>query len=93
MAFFCNYAKVASVINAEVIKNDNETDTAVIRRFQKRVQGTGLIQRVRGGRYYSRGQSREVRRKHALKVLERREAFQEALKLGKVVETPPKRRR
>ena len=83
---------IVLMINAEVIKNDNESDTSIIRRFQKRVQGTGLIQRVRGGRYYSRQQSREVRRKHTLKVIGRREAFQEALKLGKVVETlKPKR--
>ncbi|MGH7141567.1 MAG: hypothetical protein ACREGH_02965, partial [Minisyncoccia bacterium] len=69
------------------------TDVALIRRFQKRVQGTGLIQRMRGRRYYSREQSREVRRKHTLKVLERRENLRELIKLGKAVEPAPRRGR
>ncbi len=79
------------MINAEVLKNDGETDVALIRRFQKRVQGSGLIQRVRGGRYFAREKSREVRRKHALKVIARRENMRELIKLGKVVEQAPRR--
>ena len=81
------------MVNAEVIRNENESDTSVIRRFQRRVQGTGLIQRIRSGRYYSRSQSREVRRKHALKVIGKRAAWEENLKLGKVVEQQGPRRR
>jgi len=70
--------------NAEVTKNDGENTINLIRRFSKRVQGAGLIQRMRGRRYYSRIKSREVRRKQALKVIKRREEVQELIKLGKM---------
>jgi len=73
-------------VNAEVTKNDNETAVNLIRRFSKRVQGAGLIQRMRNNRYYSRVKSREVRRKQTLKVIKRRENVQELIKLGKMLE-------
>ena len=70
--------------NAEVVKNEGESPVNLIRRFSKRVQGAGLIQRMRGRRYYSRIKSREVRRKQALKVIRRRAEVQELIKLGKM---------
>jgi ribosomal protein S21 len=72
------------VVNAEVQKNENETAVNLIRRFSKRVQGAGLIQRMRGRRYFARVKSPEVRRKHTLKAIKRREDVQELIKLGKL---------
>jgi ribosomal protein S21 len=80
-------------INAEVTKNDNETAVNLIRRFSKRVQGTGLIQKSRKRRYYARVKSRSVQKKHALKVLKRREEVKELIKMGKMVERQPGDRR
>ena len=77
-------------VNAEVQKNENETAVNLIRRFSKRVQGAGVIQRLRGRRYHSRVKSREVRRKHTLKVIKRREEVQELIKLGKMLERAPR---
>lgn len=71
-------------VNAEVNKNDNETAVNLIRRFSKRVQGAGLIQRMRKRRYRTRVKSINVRRKHTLKVIKRREDVQELIKLGKL---------
>lgn len=79
--------------NAEVQKTEGETAVNLIRRFSKRVQGSGLIQRMRGRRYYSRVKSQEVRRKQTLKVLKRREEVQELIKLGKMLERPVRGRR
>lgn len=81
-------------VNAEVQKNDGETAVNLIRRFQKRVQGSGIIQRMRNRRYYARSKSALVRRKHTLKAIERRENIQELIKLGKIVERTrgPRRR-
>jgi len=70
--------------NAEVKKNDNENAISLIRRFSKRVQGTGLIQGTRRRRYFLRPKSKLVTRKGALKVLKRREEVQELIKLGKM---------
>ncbi|MDB5225000.1 MAG: seg [Candidatus Adlerbacteria bacterium] len=72
--------------NAEVVKNDGETTVNLIRRFSKRVQGAGLIQEMRGRRYYSRAKSPLVTRKRALKVIKKREEITELIKLGKIVE-------
>ena len=80
-------------VNAEVQKNENETAVNLIRRFSKRVQGAGVIQRLRSRRYHARVKSREVRRKHTLKVIKRREEVRELIKLGKILETPRGRRR
>lgn len=80
-------------INAEVSKNENETAVNLIRRFSKRVQGTGLIQSSRKRRYYTRTKSRNVERKHALKVINRRLEVQELIKMGKILERVPGQRR
>lgn len=72
------------VVQAEVQKNDGENDINLIRRFSKRVQGAGVIMRMRRRRYHSRIKSRNVNRAHALKVIKRREEVQELIKLGKM---------
>lgn len=81
---------IPMAVNAEVQKNENETAVNLIRRFSKRVQGSGLIQRMRARRYYGRIKSREVRRKQTLKVIKRRENVQELIKLGKMLERAPR---
>jgi ribosomal protein S21 len=72
------------VVQAEVTKNEGENDVNLIRRFSKRVQGAGLIMRMRRRRYHSRIKSRNVNRAHALKVIKRREKVAELIKLGKM---------
>jgi ribosomal protein S21 len=79
--------------NAEVSKNDGESTLNLIRRFSKRVQGAGVIMRMRGNRYFERSKSRAVVRKQALKRISRREEVQELIKLGKMVEAPKRGRR
>jgi ribosomal protein S21 len=79
------------MINAEVNKTGNETALSTIRKFSRRVQGTGLIRTVRGTRYYSRDASKIVKKKRALKLIKRREEYRELIKSGKVVEAPVRR--
>jgi ribosomal protein S21 len=77
--------------NAEVTKNEGESAINLIRRFSKRVQGAGVIPRVRSNRYHSRPKSKAVQRKGALKRISRREEIAELIKLGKMLEKPVKR--
>jgi ribosomal protein S21 len=79
-------------INVQVEKNNNESSANVIRRFQKRVQGAGILQKVRGNRYYTRLKSRNVDRMARLKKLAKKEAYEKLLKLGKVKEQKSFRR-
>lgn len=79
------------MVNAEVSKSGNESPLSVIRKFSRRVQGTGLIQLSRKRRYYSRNTSKAVAKKRALKRIKRRDEFKRLVKEGKAVETPQSR--
>ncbi len=70
--------------NVEVTKNNNESSANVIRRFTKRVQGAGIIPKVRNNRYHSRNKSRNVQRTAKLKKLEKRDRYEKLVKLGKI---------
>jgi len=77
-------------INAEVTKSGSESTLSTIRKFSRRVQGTGLVKTVRAQRYFARPNSKTVAKKRALKMLKRRETFNKLLKEGKVAEREPR---
>ncbi len=79
-------------INVGVDKNNNESSANVIRRFQKRVQGAGIIRKVRDGRYRARIKSDNVKRFAKLKKLTKKVVYEKALKLGKIQEKTATRR-
>jgi ribosomal protein S21 len=76
------------MINAEVNKTGSENALSTIRKFSRRVQGTGLVKTVRGQRYYSRNASKIVKKKHALKLIKRRADYRQMVKDGKIIEAP-----
>lgn len=80
------------MINAEVQKSGAESALSVIRKFSRRVQGTGLIQTVRKRRYYERDKSKTVSKKRALKRIKRQENYRDLIKEGKIVEQPQRGR-
>jgi ribosomal protein S21 len=77
-------------INAEVVKSGTENTLATIRKFSRRVQGTGLVKAVRGRRYYERQKSKTVQKKRALKLIKRREEYRQKIKEGKIAEPTPR---
>jgi len=79
-------------INVEVVRHNNESGANVIRRFTKRVQGAGIIPKVRNGRYRTRVKSKNVQKTARLKKLIKKETYETLLKLGKVQETQGRRR-
>lgn len=79
-------------INVEVERNKNESSANVIRRFTKRVQGSGIIKRVRSKRYFTRTKSRNVIRAAKLKKLEKQALYEKLVKLGKIPEFRGRRR-
>ena len=78
--------------NVQVEKNNNESSANVIRRFTKRVQGAGIVPKVRGGRYFSRTKSKNVQRTAKLLKLDKREKYEKLVKLGKIQEFRGRRR-
>ncbi len=79
-------------VNVEVTRNDGENSLNLLRRFSRRIQSMKLVPHMRGLRYFERPSSKQVRKKHALKVIARREEVQELIKLGKMLERTPRRR-
>ena len=74
------------MINIEVTKGPNENNLSVLRRFQKRVQGAGVLPRVRSKRYHERVKSENVKKAKTLSYLKKKEETAELVKLGKIQE-------
>ncbi|KKU25601.1 MAG: hypothetical protein UX39_C0024G0001 [Candidatus Magasanikbacteria bacterium GW2011_GWA2_46_17] len=72
--------------NVEVTKTGTENSMGVLRRFTKRVQGSGVLPRVRSLRYKQRNQSTYKRKVATLKKLNRRIEVDLLIKLGKMQE-------
>ncbi len=71
--------------NVEVSKNATDNNLGLIRKFTKRVQGSGILSRLRSKRYSTRNLSEYVKKKKALKKIARREEVKKLIKLGKMV--------
>lgn len=72
--------------NVEVTKTGTENSMGVLRRFTKRVQGSGILPRVRSLRYKDRNLSTYKRKVATLKKLNRRIEVDALIKLGKMQE-------
>lgn len=76
------------MINVQVDRNPNENGLSLLKRFTRKVQSSGVLMAVRENRYSERKPSEYVKKKHALKQLERRTRIAELVKLGKLPEKP-----
>lgn len=76
------------MINAEVSKAGNENALSLLRKFSRRVQGTGLMRRMRAERYHSRPTSKTTKKKQALNRIIKRATVQQLIKEGKMAEAP-----
>jgi ribosomal protein S21 len=74
------------MINVEVTKNANENNLGIIKRFTKKVQGSGILPKVRSKRHSERNMSFYNTKKRALTALKRREERDELIKMGKITE-------
>ncbi len=80
-----------SNVNVEVKKNSNEDALSLIRRFQKRVQESGVLPRVRSLRYNDRDLSSLKVKRAKLKKLSNLEKYELAKRMGKVIERKKRR--
>jgi hypothetical protein len=77
-----------TMINAEVTRNAGENSISLIRRFSRKVQGSGVLPRVRSLRFNSRVQSEYKVKMRTLKGIARRAEMAELVKLGKAPVKP-----
>ena len=74
----------------EVKKNTNENNMNLVRRFTRKVQESGIIQKVKSKRYNERTESKVKTKLATLKRINRRKVQAKLQKMGKVIE-PVKR--
>lgn len=72
----------------EVSKNANESGVNLIRRFQKRTQESGVLNRARSVRYNDRPASKLSRKNSTIRNLKKRVEIERLKKLGKISDTP-----
>ena len=73
-------------IQIEKERNSGESGTSMLRRFQKKVQGSGILPRVRSIRYASRNLSSYKVKMQRLSSLKKKGEIEELIKLGKMAE-------
>ena len=81
-----------SNVNVEVKRNASENALSLVRRFQKRVQESGVLPRVRGIRYNDRPLSTLKTKRAKLKKLANLAKYEEDKRMGKVIERKKGRR-
>lgn len=70
--------------NVEITKSGNDNNLSLIRKFTKKVQGSGILSRLRGRRYSQRKPSEYVKKKRTLKKLAEKSRIRELIKMGKM---------
>lgn len=70
--------------NVELKKNGHENATSLIRRFSRRMQESGIVQKVKGNRYSNRALSKLSQKTLALRRLARHKEVERLKKLGKM---------
>ncbi|MCC6198898.1 30S ribosomal protein S21 [Candidatus Nomurabacteria bacterium] len=73
-----------SMTNVEIKKTGHENAMSLIRRFSRKMQESGIIQKVKGQRYSQRGLSKLSQKNMALRRLTRRSEVERLKKLGKM---------
>ncbi len=68
----------------EVKKQEREAAQSLVRRFQKRVQQSGLLLRVRRARFRIRKKSEPMKKRAALRREELKKEYEKLSKLGKI---------
>lgn len=74
----------------EVKKNANESNMNLIRRFSRKVQESGIIQKVKSKRYNQRTESKVKIKAATLKRIARKKNQEKLFKLGKATKTTRK---
>lgn len=73
-----------AMIQIEVKKNANESTGSLLRRFTKKSKNSGLAKKARGLRFNERAKSDFVKKKDALKKIQKQKEMERLFKLGKL---------
>ncbi len=68
----------------EVKKSENESPLNLLRRFNRRIQQSGVLQRARGLKFNQRPESNLTKKKKAIKKYKTKKRLEYLWKLGKI---------
>ncbi len=68
----------------EIQKQNRENGPALLRRFSRAVQGSGILLEARKNRFKTREKSKDVRKKSALRRIVKKSEYEKLKKLGEV---------
>jgi len=80
-------------VNVEITKSGNENSMSIIRKFSQKMRSTGIVRKMRDRKYWTRSMSTAVKKKQALRRIERGEERTRLIKEGKITEQPIRGRR
>lgn len=80
------------MINADIQRHGNENVAGLMRRFSRKIQGAGVVKKVRALRYYVKPPSETQTKKDALTRIARTEKYRELVKQGREIPNAKKRR-
>ncbi len=75
-----------TIMALEVKKIERETSQSLVRRFQKRIQQSGLLTRARKIRFRERKKSEQLKKRAALRREELKKEYERLKKLGEIKE-------
>lgn len=78
------------MINVAIEKNASESGTATLRRFTKRMQESGVLNRIRKIKYNARTLSAYKKKKGTLEKIRRQNERNTLIKLGKIQPITPR---
>ena len=73
-------------VNIEIEKNSNESNASMLRRFTKKVQGSGVLPRVRSIRYAGRKLSHYKTKVQKLSSISKKTEIEELIRMGKMAD-------
>ena len=73
-------------INIEIEKNSNESNASMLRRFTKKVQGSGVLPRIRSIRYSKRKLSPYKVKMQRLSSISLKKDIEELIRMGKMAD-------
>lgn len=73
-------------VNIQIEKNSNESNASLLRRFTKKVQGSGVLPRIRSIRYSQRRLSPYKVKMQRLASIEKKAKIEELIRMGKMAD-------
>ena len=78
--------KIRALLVVYVVKKDRETSSAMLRRFTRIIQQSGVLLQARKSNFYNPSPNKLARKASALRRLKARKERERLVKLGKVKE-------